>query len=342
MWINGSFYDMAAKPVWSVDWSVRVNGRNMTDVMRPRLIDLSVTDNDGTSSDSCALTFDDSDGDIDLDIEGRTLEIDLNGVNVFSGFVESSRSNGSRGGGRLALVSGTGLDPRGKAKQAQAFHKDDAKLGDFLREAAGQAGYELVVDDDLAGLERDYWSADYESFQDIGERIGREVNGTFKFRGNKAVLAARGATALNTIDAVFGPGGNVISWDLAPFTGRPAYAKAEARYFDRKQAKFITEDIDLDLKGFGGDTVNRVRFPVGNAGQAQNFTKGRKSEAKRERGGGSIDLDITPEAQVEGIVRLSGAQPAVDIGWRISSVGHKANRAGGSTTGLEVKEPGAT
>ncbi len=88
--------------------------------------------------------------------------------------------------------------------------------------------------------------------------------------------------------------------------------------------------------------VNRVRFPVGDAGQAQNFTKGRKSEAKRERGGGSIDLDITPEAQVEGIVRLSGAQPAVDIGWRISSVGHKANRAGGSTTGLEVKEPGAT
>ncbi len=156
------------------------------------------------------------------------------------------------------------------------------------------------------------------------------------------MLAARGATALNTIDAVFGPGGNVISWDLAPFTGRPAYAKAEARYFDRKQAKFITEDIDLDLKGFGGDTVNRVRFPVGDAGQAQNFTKGRKSEAKRERGGGSIDLDITPEAQVEGIVRLSGAQPAVDIGWRISSVGHKANRAGGSTTGLEVKEPGAT
>lgn len=341
MWINGVNYNLLAAPVWSVDWAVRVNGKNMTDVMRPRLIDLSISDHDGTSSDSCSLTFDDSEGDLDLDIEGRTLEIDLNGVSVFNGFVETPRSTGSRGGGRLVPITGTGLDPRGKAKQAQAFHKDDGTLGDFLGEAAERAGYQLVIDPALAGIERDYWSADYENFQDVGERIAREVNGTFKFRGKKAVLAERGATALNTIDAVFGPGGNVISWDLAPFTGRPAYAKAEARWFDRKQAKFMVQDLDLDIDGMSGDVINRIRFPVGDEGQAKNFVKGRKGEAKRDRGGGRIELDLSPEAQVEGIVRLSGAQPAVDIGWRIASLEHRANRSGGSTTGLEVKEPGA-
>lgn len=52
-------------------------------------------------------------------------------------------------------------------------------------------------------------------------------------------------------------------------------------------------------------------------------------------------MDLTPEAQAEAPFKLTGARQGVDGTWRITSVTHKANRGGGSTTSLEIKEPGA-
>ena len=55
---------------------------------------------------------------------------------MFSGTVDSVRSSGSRGGGRTLKVTAKGFDSRGKVKEAQGFHKDDATLQDFLDQAA--------------------------------------------------------------------------------------------------------------------------------------------------------------------------------------------------------------
>jgi phage protein D len=342
MWINGINYDLSTAPRWSVDWRVLVGGADFTETMRPYLIDISVTDKDGTSSDSCSLTFDDTDGAVDLDMEGKPIEVMLNGISVFLGTVETARSQGSRGGGRVVPVTAKGFDTRSAVKQVQAFHLDDATLGDFLGEAGRQAGIEIEVDPSLASIARDYWSADHESFLTLGEKIAREVNGTFKIRGNKAVLVPRGGVALPTVYGIVGAGGNVISWDIAPFTGRPAYTKARARWFDRKAATFREEEIEIDLGRDLPDVANVLRMPVADADQAKLQVEGRKGEAERDAGGGSVELDLTPDAQAEAPFSLSGARRGVDGTWRIVSVTHKANRSGGATTSLEIKEPGAS
>lgn len=341
MWINGVNYDLTVAPRWSVDWRVSVGGSDFTEAMRPYLIDISVTDKDGTSSDSCSLTFDDTDGAVDLDMEGKPIEVTLNGISVFLGTVETARSQGSRGGGRVVPVTAKGFDTRSAVKQAQAFHLDDATLGDFLAEAGKQAGIEIAVDPSLASIVRDYWSADFESVLALGEKIAREVNGTFKIRGNKGVLVPRGGVALPTVYGIVGPGGNVISWDIAPFTGRSAFTKARARWFDRKAATFREEEIEIDLGRDLPEAANIVRMPAGDAEQAKLQAEGRKGEAERDAGGGSVELDLTPDAQAEAPFTLSGARRDVDGTWRIVSVTHKANRSGGATTGLEIKEPKA-
>lgn len=341
MWINGVYYDLAGKPAWSTDWNVRIDGVDRTTVMAPYLIEISVTDKEGTASDSCNLTFDDTDGEVELDMEGAEIAVSLNGTEVFIGTVETARSTGSRGGGRLVPVTAKGFDTRGKAKEVQAFHMDDATLGEFLAEAARNAGFSIEVQGDLGEIRRDYWSADNESFLDIGERMKRELNATFKLRGNQAVLVPRGAALLPAVHGIVGLGGNVISWDLAPFTGRPAYTKARARYFDRKQAKWLTEEVDIDLGRDVPDVINLTRMPAADAEQARLRANGRGGEAKREAGGGTVVLDLTPEAQAEAPFILTGARAGVDGGWKITGVTHKANRAGGATTQLELKEPGA-
>lgn len=340
-WINGVLYDLSEPARWSTDWQVLVGGENFSEQMRPYLIDISTTDNEGTASDSCSLTFDDTDGAVDLDMEGREIEVLLNGVSVFAGTVETARSQGSRGGGRIVPVTAKSFDTRGKAKEAQAFHLDDASLGDFLSAAAKEAGLAITVDPSFASITRDYWAADYESFLDLGEKMAREVNGTFKIRGKQAVLVPRGKTVLPTVNGVVGPGGNVIGWDLAPFTGRPAFTRARARWFDRKSAQYREEEIEIDLGRDLPDAANVVLMPMADEAQAKLRTEGRKGEAARNAGGGTVELDLTPEAQAEAPFVLSGARRDVDGGWRISSVSHKANRAGGATTSLTVKEPGA-
>jgi len=341
IWINNVFYDLSQSPTWSVDWAVVIDGTDRTSSMRPYLVDISVIDKEGTASDSCNLTFDDTDGEIELDMEGAGIAVSLNGVEVFVGTVETARSTGSRGGGRLVPVTAKGFDTRGKAKELQAFHLDDATLEQFLSEAARNAGYEINVEGSLAGIRRDYWSADHESFLDLGERMKRELNATFKLRGKQAVLVPRGEALLPTVRGVVGAGGNVISWDLAPFTGRPAYTRAQARFFDRKQAKWLTEEVEIDLGRDVPEAINFTRMSVADADQAKLRAGGRRGEAKREAGGGTVMLDLTAEAQAEAPFQLSGARADIDGGWKIVGVTHKANRAGGGTTQLELKEPGA-
>lgn len=328
---------------WKVHWSVMVDGVDVTINMRPYLIDIEVTDKDGTASDTCSLTFDDTDGRSLLPRDGSKVRVRLQGVLVFSGTVDSVRSSGSRGGGRLLKVSAKGMDSRGKVKEPQAFHKDDAELGDFLDDAARQAGLSgVVVDDELAGIKRDYWSADGESFVHLGQRLARELNATFKIRagatGDVAVLMPRGKDA--GMPVVRGNvGGNVINWDVAPFTGRRTFTKGKVSYFDRDEAKFKSEEVEFDLDRDLPESTNVIRSTAKDANQAKAIANARKSEAQREGGEGSVELDITPEAQAEGMFVLRGARPGVDGTYRIVSVHHKASRSGGALTSLELKQP---
>ena len=195
----------------------------------------------------------------------------------------------------------------------------------------------VVVAGEIGSIERDYWSADGESFLQLGQRLAREFNATFKVRGDMAVLQPRDKTPLATVNGIVGQ--NVISWDIAPFTGRKVFTKGKVKYFDRKEAAFKTEDVEFDLDRDLPDATNAVRATAADQAQAKDIGKARKSEAKREGGEGTVEMDLTVEAQAEAPFSLSGARPGVDGTYRIVSVKHKASRSGGSSTLLEIKQP---
>lgn len=155
--------------------------------MRPLLLDISITDKERSASDACELMFDDTDGVIALEGDGKPVAVSLAGVEVFSGTVDSIRSSGSRGSGRVIRMSAKGFDMRGPAKEPQSFHKGDSTLEDFLSEAARNAGYALTVDPAIASLTRDHWAAGHESFLALGQRLAREHHATFKLRDNRAI-----------------------------------------------------------------------------------------------------------------------------------------------------------
>ena len=329
---------------WTVDWQVEVDGISATDAMRPFLQDITVTDKDGTASDTCALVLDDRDAQLRLPRQGARVAVLLEGVRVFTGIVDGVRSQGKRGEGRTLRIGAKGFDSRGKATEPQRFHADDASLDDFLGRAARQAGLTLKVDPAFAGIVRDYWSAETESVIHLGHRLARELGGTFKVRGTQAVLAQRGADlGLPTIEAVVGDQerpGNVIGWDIEPLEGRRVFTRARTSYFDRAAAAVKHEDVSFDANDGRPEATNLVRSSAHDASQARGIGEARKTESEREAGTGTLELDLAPEAQAEGLVRLKGARAGVDGTYRMAGVTHKANRSTGALTNLDVKQPG--
>lgn len=326
--------------VWNVDWQVFINGGDVSQSMRPYLTSLSASDKEGTQSDTCDLTFSDTDGQLRLPDRGALLGLSLQGVSVFNGTISGVTSSGNRSGGRVLKVSAKGFDDRGKVKEPQQFHMDDASLQAFLGEAAKRAGLSgISVDADLASITRDYWAADNESFLHLGQRLAREMYATFKIRQDKAVFVPRGKDL--GLPPVLGNanGGNVISWTISPATGRNDFTEIEVRYLDRETGRIEMESVSLGNDRDLPASVNRIRTIAKDRDQAKQVAQSRKNEADDQAGSGSVVIDIAPHAQAEALFLLTGARAGVDGIYRIAGRTHTASRSSGARTSLQLKQP---
>lgn len=333
--------------LWTVQWSVSVDGQDITDRLRPHLLSISVSDKEGQESDSCQISIDDAGGQIRLPRKGAPLTVALQGAQVFSGFVDSCRSSGARGGGRTLSVSAKGFDPAGKAKEPQQLHQDEGTIGDFLQKLGEKAGFDVKVVPEIAKMVRPYLAADGESLLHTGQRLARELGGTFKLRGNEAVLVRRGLDLglPGVTGTVSEAGGNVISWNISPFTTRPGFTKATVTYFDRESASFKEQNVEVDLGDKAANKTNSpsrllIRSPAADKDQAKAMAEAQATDMARSGGEGTVVLDATPEAQAEGLFTLRGARPGVDGVYRIRSVTHQGSRGSGTTTSLDLGEPG--
>ena len=328
--------------VWIVKWRVEIDGADRSGGMEAYLTDISTEDKAGASSDTCSLTFSDIDGRLELPEPGKSIRVLLQNKQVFEGTIDTVRHTGSRSGGRILRVSAKGFDSAGKAKEPQFFHKDDGSLDEFLSDAADRAGFSIKIDPAFASINRSYWISQKESLLQLGEKYARELGGTFKLRGKKAVLLKRGAA--NLLPVVKGKvgktdSGNVISWDITPIIRRRVFAGSKAEYFDRKagENKSVSSSSTPDVGS--SDATNNLRSRAQSKEQAQGLVEARNEEAKREAGEGTVTLDLAIDAQAEAMFELSGARAGIDGSYAIESVKHQASRSGGSTTTLGLKHP---
>ena len=260
---------------------------------------------------------------------------------VFTGFVETARSRGDRGGGRSIEIRCTSLDTTSDAKSPKARHKDDATLGDAAAEFGSSGGLTIEVHASLASITRPYWTMDGESAIGWGRRVAREVGGLFKVVGTKGVIVPKGAglsasgRALPPITVTYGV--NVISWDLAPESGRPPFAEVAARWYDPVQAKWL-EQIVTVTGGTGGsrEAVRHARADEREAGSAAGAEA---RDQEHETGGGTVDIDGLATAEAGAPVIVSGLHPDIDMTYTARSVTHALDRSRGFVTRLGLARP---
>lgn len=334
----------------AVFW-VLVNGREISNTLEPVLMSLSISDGEGGKNDTMELTLDVGGRQIafpptNAPIEGGIGWEDENGGTTgppvqFSGKVDKCSLGFARGQGRVLTVSCKSADVKGKPKEHQEKHHDKGKLSDVAEKWGGDAGLKVKVAPGI-DIEREYWAMQGESFLNWGARIAREVGGTFKVRGDQAVIAERSSgqsidgQSLPTIDATYGE--NIISGNLSPQDDRQEWTKFRVRRYDKKAAKYVYEDVDT-AETDGATVTHTNRFNHSDADSAKARGKSNSKEADRDQGGGSIVIVGEPTAQAECPCAVSGIYPGIDGTYRVSQALHKLDRSSGYTTELTLKQP---
>lgn len=323
-------------------FEVQVGGVNITSALAPILTSMSVSSKAATHADTASLTVDDTGGRIVLPSPKAPVLIYLGWQGgpmreVFSGVVDEVRSSGSRSGGRSLSISAKGLDVTGRAKEGQHRHFDGMTLPAILKAAGELAGItQIEVDPRLASLVLPYVDMRGESFLHLGERLARELGGSFRVQGNRATVAARaGGYTASTVSAAWGV--NLISWDLKPFVGRGRHKAARARHYDPKAAREVETSSPTGDASALADFIRRDR--AADAEAARRIAGGDAAVASEAGGGGTVVIDGNGGAVPDGLCVLTGARPGADGSYRIKGVTHDYSRSGGWTTSLELAEP---
>jgi phage protein D len=320
---------------------VNVAGQDVTARFSPILIDITVVDKVGTSSDTCSIKLADANGEIFLPSKGDPIDVEIDGGEIFRGTIDEVRSAGGKGEGRTLSISAKGIDTTTKVKEPQRKHQDKKSFKDVASKWAGDAGLTVSVHDALGSIQRDYWDMRNESFLHWGRRIADEIGATFKVAGTKAafVPANDGKTASGedgpSVTATYGE--NLISWDIAPIVGRPAFEKSTVRYFDQKEGKL--KEVEAEIRSEGVTAGQFHRFTGHNQEKSQKKAESEGKKSERKGAEGSVTILGTPLAQGGGKCIVSGTRPGIDGAYRIVSATHKFAKKSGYTCSLELDQP---
>jgi hypothetical protein len=174
-----------------------------------------------------------------------------------------------------------------------------------------------------------------ESFIHLGERLAREIGGNFRIQGAVATLSKRMGGYTSFVRAAWGE--NLHSWDIAPALGRPAYKKTRARWYDRKEAKWKEQEVEVQTTA---DAENVARYSEPNEDQSKDRAGSDKATSERDVAEGSVTIEGDTSAIPDGLCIVSGTRAGIDGAYRIESVDHEYSRSG-FTTKLELKSAGA-
>lgn len=326
-------------------YKVIVAGQDVTSRFRPILLDITVTDNIGSTSDTCEIELADEEGLIKFPSKGDQIFVymgvdESGGGEVFRGTVDEVRSTGGKSVGRKMRISAKGIDTTKKVKEPQQKHKDDAKFGDVAQEWGKDAGVQVTVHADLSSIQRKYWDMRGESFIHWGKRIADEIGASFKVSGDRAVFvpANDGETASGqgspSLSAVWGQ--NLIEWDIAPTVGRPAYKKIEVRWYDQKEGRWKTQKAETNTQDV--DVGSTFKFSDADEGQAEKKAKSEGKKSDRKTAEGTVTITGNPTAKAGGKCTVVGVRPGVDGEYRIKTATHKLQKNGGYTTSLTIDQ----
>jgi hypothetical protein len=279
---------------------------------------------------------------------------------VFSGSVSSVESGfGRRGGGRRVWIEGTSSNVMSKAKEVQHVNEgagtpddSDEKSGEeiplqkYMNKIFKESGLSVKLSPEMAKITRKAWEG-HQSPLDWAKKFAKDNGATFKVSNGIATMIKKGegvnadGDPVPTIMAIWGI--NLIGWRIKPYTGRPQYGGAQARFFDLNGAEWkkAVSEIGGSTPFGGADAILRQAASAVGKAEADQSNEGGSVDSTSRRGTGWVLVNGEPEIKAGFYVYIDKARPGVDGKYLITEVEHNYQRGVGYTTRMNVQYPEA-
>ncbi len=305
-----------------VDFKVVADGKDITALIKDRLISISIVDEAGMKSDTATLVIDDRDYRIELPEAGAELEIWL-------GFKETELI--SMGKYTVDDISGSGpvdkmtitakaADMLKAIKSPKTRNWDDVTLGDIVSKIAGEHDLDVAVSENLKGHLYKYLAQTSESDLNLLTRLAKELDATAKPSGNTLVFVERGkgkTAAGDDIPIIKLARQDLKSWSWK-VSGRGKYKTAIAEW-----SELGTAAVHKIKEGSGEPTL-KLRHRYATADEATRAAKGALSRSKRASSTLSASLGgFWGDLFAEGIAELDGVKSELTGEWSITRVEHR-------------------
>ena len=320
------------KPVYRIV----VDGEDRTGVFADRLLNLVITDEDGTKADRLELELDDRDGKLKFPDTDAKIEVSLGFKGQQLAFMGVYAVDGVSGGGPVQTmrITATAADLKGEIRAPKTRGWEGKSLKDIVSTIAGESGLKPVVGESVAGKVWDYLAQTAESNLHFLSRIAAQLDATAKPAGGALVVQARGegkTAAGDTLTPPEIPRHRFSNWSWS-YEGRAVYRAAEAEWTDTGTG--VTHKIKVG----DGTPLKKIRHPYATEAEASRAAQAAVSGADRA----AMTLDATlsgfePRLLGGASVKVAGLRPELVGEWHLESVSHQLD-AGGLVTSFRGKK----
>ncbi|WP_176597334.1 MULTISPECIES: contractile injection system protein, VgrG/Pvc8 family [Sphingobium] len=324
------------------DWRVTLDGKDLTDRMRPRLVSLTLSEKRGDEADQLDIVLDDSDGMLAIPKEGATLQVHLGwkqGRDVTPGLVE-------KGSFKVDDVTHSGppdqIRIRARAADFTSAIRNrreqswkNTTLGAVLKDIAGRNGLTLKVAADLSSIALPSITQNRESDIAFLKRLGRENDAVATIKNKHLIFARKGAgtttsgKALPTL-TITRRDGDGHTWSRQKRDGQEGVT---ASWHDKKGAKRKSFTVGKE------DGAKKLRKVYPDEASAKRAAIAERDRIKRAPATFDMKLALgRPDAFPETRVKASGFKDEIDATtWLIAEVTHMLDNSGGYGTDLKME-----
>lgn len=315
------------------DFDILIGGQSIKGNVNDRLLDLTVSDDQGQRSDACNFTVDDRDQALAIPRRGALLSVML-------GYRETGLTHmglftvdeiGLQGGPRQMRISAKAADMRETLKEQKTRRFETKSLGDIVGEIAGDHQLKPAISKSLASRVLPFLGQTEESDLHLLTRLARDHGALFKVANGSLLFTAKGkgesASGQAMAPVIVSPV-NCITWNVT-LQDRPQHKEIKSHWHDRAKAERQTEKSG----GSGGEAAFMLRHDAPSQEEAQWQAEARSGDLARAEGSLDAELIGNPAIAAEMPAVMQGLRAGTDgIQWTITRAEHRLSDSGYTTS----------
>lgn len=314
-------------------FSVSVGGVSVTGNLVDRLLQLEVTDQEGSQSDTVRIMVDDRDGMLGIPQRGSPISVAMgyreSGVRHMGMFTVDSVS--VRGWPRQLEVSGKSMDFTKLMKEQRSKNYEEKTVQQICGEIASRHGLANNCTGSIANLKLTIGQLGVSDAHFL-QNLADEHDVIFGVKDGQLTFKKKGEN-IQGFALIIHPG-NVMEYDLS-FQDRNSHKGGDADWWDRKSARRQRS------KRYGSPRGGRTQSPATSRSSKVHQNGQREADDHAQSrvdslGRAELHLRMTivgdPSFRAEMILIVAGVRAGVDGAYRIKSVVHSLSGDGYKTS----------